>query len=89
MLWPTACLLIIFYSADVDPRSVFADVEVCICAESATGIREGGRTGIVGVTVAFWMFIALWFTPIIGEHASCLAVVNSQKADTATDQLPD
>lgn len=39
---------------------------LCSGAESATGIREGGRTGLTAIMVAFWMFVALWFTPIIG-----------------------
>lgn len=39
----------------------------CVCAESATGIREGGRTGLTALTCAFWFFIALFFTPIIAS----------------------
>jgi AGZA family xanthine/uracil permease-like MFS transporter len=33
--------------------------------ESATGIKEGGRTGVTVIMTAFWFFVALFFTPII------------------------
>jgi adenine/guanine/hypoxanthine permease len=39
---------------------------VTVYIESSTGIREGGRTGLTALTTAFWFFIALWFTPILG-----------------------
>lgn len=42
-------------------------------AESATGIRSGGRTGLTALMVSFWFFVALWFTPIIGEPG-CLTL---------------
>ncbi|KAK9837377.1 hypothetical protein WJX84_003189 [Apatococcus fuscideae] len=35
--------------------------------ESATGIREGGRTGITALMACFWFFIALWFTPLLAS----------------------
>ena len=63
------------------------EVVLCSFAESATGIREGGRTGIVGLTVAFWMFIALWFTPIIGEHA-CLPFTGASWYRLRVECLP-
>lgn len=34
--------------------------------ESASGIREGGRTGLTAVCVAAWYFVALFFTPVLG-----------------------
>jgi AGZA family xanthine/uracil permease-like MFS transporter len=33
--------------------------------ESASGIREGGRTGLTAVCVAAWFFVALFFTPVL------------------------
>ena len=33
--------------------------------ESASGIREGARTGIAALTISFCFFIALWFSPLI------------------------
>ena len=36
---------------------------VTVFVESATGIRAGGRTGITAITIAFYYFVALWFTP--------------------------
>ncbi|KXZ52152.1 hypothetical protein GPECTOR_10g781 [Gonium pectorale] len=35
--------------------------------ESATGIREGGRTGITAIMIGFYFFIAMFFTPIISS----------------------
>lgn len=35
--------------------------------ESATGVREGGRTGLTALTCSFWFFISLFFTPIIAS----------------------
>ena len=73
----------------MSPEGEDADAVLRTCAESATGIREGGRTGLVGITVAFWMFIALWFTPIIGEHASlALPWSFAIKLDLVLLQLP-
>ena len=34
--------------------------------ESASGIREGGRTGLTALTVAFFFFVALFFSPLLG-----------------------
>lgn len=36
--------------------------------ESATGIKEGARTGIAALTVALCFFISLFFNPLIGER---------------------
>ena len=46
-------------------------------AESATGIRAGGRTGITGLTIAFWFFVSLWFTPIFGALPPAAPVTTS------------
>eukprot|EP00208_Stichococcus_sp_RCC1054_P001908 CAMPEP_0206139330 /NCGR_PEP_ID=MMETSP1473-20131121/5537_1 /ASSEMBLY_ACC=CAM_ASM_001109 /TAXON_ID=1461547 /ORGANISM="Stichococcus sp, Strain RCC1054" /LENGTH=611 /DNA_ID=CAMNT_0053533077 /DNA_START=97 /DNA_END=1932 /DNA_ORIENTATION=+ len=35
--------------------------------ESASGIREGGRTGLTAITTSFLFFIALFFTPILAS----------------------
>lgn len=35
--------------------------------ESASGIREGGRTGLTACVVGCYMFIALFFTPLLGK----------------------
>lgn len=37
--------------------------------ESASGVEEGGRTGLTSVTVALLFLLALFFTPIIGMIA--------------------
>lgn len=33
--------------------------------ESTTGVREGGRTGLTAVTVAFLMLLAIFFSPLV------------------------
>lgn len=35
--------------------------------ESAVGIKDGGRTGLVSLVVAFWFFLSLFFVPIISS----------------------
>lgn len=35
--------------------------------ESASGIGEGGRTGLTGVTVSFFFFLSLFFAPIFAS----------------------
>ena len=35
--------------------------------ESSTGIKEGARTGIAALTVAFCFFLSLFFNPLLGE----------------------
>jgi AGZA family xanthine/uracil permease-like MFS transporter len=38
-----------------------------LAAAAAAGIREGGRTGITAIVVAFGFFISLFFTPLIAS----------------------
>ena len=38
--------------------------------ESASGIREGGRTGLTACVVGCYMFIALFFTPLLGKGST-------------------
>eukprot|EP01018_Ginkgo_biloba_P022557 Gb_16518 [translate_table: standard] len=38
---------------------------VTVFIESSTGIREGGRTGLTAISVAFYFFLALFFTPLL------------------------
>ena len=35
--------------------------------ESASGISEGGKTGLTAVTTAFWFFISIFFAPILSN----------------------
>ncbi|KAJ1028582.1 hypothetical protein NDA16_001748 [Ustilago loliicola] len=53
--------------------------------ESASGIAEGGRTGITGVVVAFMFFLSLFFAPIFASFpswatGSTLVIVGSMMA---------
>lgn len=35
--------------------------------ESSTGIKEGGRTGLTAITVAFYFFLSFFFTPLLAS----------------------
>ncbi|SPO41035.1 probable Purine Transporter AzgA [Pseudozyma flocculosa] len=53
--------------------------------ESASGIAEGGRTGITGVVVSFMFFLSLFFSPIFASlpawaTGSTLIIVGSMMA---------
>ncbi|GFH18799.1 uncharacterized protein HaLaN_15660 [Haematococcus lacustris] len=45
--------------------SLLGTSPLTVFIESATGIREGGRTGLTALTVAAWFLVSLFFTPII------------------------
>mmetsp|Transcript_22407 Transcript_22407/g.48964 ORF Transcript_22407/g.48964 Transcript_22407/m.48964 type:complete len:494 (-) Transcript_22407:592-2073(-) len=45
--------------------SLTGTTPLIIAAESAVGIKEGGRTGLVGVTVSVCFAISLFFAPIL------------------------
>lgn len=40
---------------------------VTVYGESSTGIREGGRTGLTALTVSFYFFLSLFFTPLLAS----------------------
>ena len=40
---------------------------VSVYMESAAGIEDGGRTGVSAITVAFFFFISLFFSPILAS----------------------
>ena len=41
--------------------------------ESASGIREGGRTGLTGSGVGFYSFTDLFFTPLLDKLSGLAA----------------
>jgi adenine/guanine/hypoxanthine permease len=94
-------------------RALFADASATIVGsllgtstavtyiESATGVSEGGRTGLVAVVVAVLFLAAMFFSPVIGAippvaTAPALIVVGSLmiramvdlKWDDATESIP-
>jgi AGZA family xanthine/uracil permease-like MFS transporter len=94
-------------------RALFADASATIVGsvlgtsttvtyiESATGVSEGGRTGLVAVVVAALFLAAMFFSPVIGAippvaTAPALIVVGSLmiramvdlKWDDATESIP-
>ena len=46
--------------------ALFGTSTVVTYIESATGVSEGGRTGLTAVTVAFLFLLAMFFAPIAG-----------------------
>ena len=40
--------------------------------ESASGVAEGGRTGLTAVSTAFMFFLALFLSPIFGVFTSAV-----------------
>lgn len=46
--------------------ALFGTSTVTTYVESASGVAEGGRTGLTGVVVAVLFFLALFFRPLIG-----------------------
>lgn len=57
--------------------------------ESATGIGEGGKTGLTAIATAFWFFISIFFSPILSNipdwaTGSVLIVVGALMMENAT-----
>lgn len=40
---------------------------VTVYVESASGIREGARTGVAALTIGFFFFVSLFFTPLLAS----------------------
>lgn len=62
---PGAGKALIADSVGVILSSLFGTSNVVSYVESASGVAAGGRTGLVGVTVAVLFLLALFFTPVI------------------------
>ena len=62
---PNAGLALTADSLGVIASAIFGTSNVVSYIESASGVEAGGRTGLVGVTVAGLFVVALFFTPLI------------------------
>lgn len=62
---PGAGRALVADSLGVIASSIFGTSNVVSYIESASGVEAGGRTGLVGVTVAGLFVLALFFTPLI------------------------
>ncbi|XP_031479135.1 adenine/guanine permease AZG2-like [Nymphaea colorata] len=69
--------------------------------ESSAGIREGGRTGLTAITVAFYFLVSLFFTPLLANippwaigpslilvGATMMKVVKEVKWEDAKEGVP-
>jgi AGZA family xanthine/uracil permease-like MFS transporter len=81
--------------------SIFGTSTVVTYIESATGVSEGGRTGLTAVTVAALFVLAMFFAPIAGAippiatapaliivGALMIGAVTSIKWDDMTEAIP-
>ncbi len=46
--------------------AIFGTSTVTTYIESASGVAEGGRTGLTGIVTAFLFFLSLFFMPLVG-----------------------
>jgi hypothetical protein len=53
--------------SELQKLSVPCCVSAPCCSQSASGIREGARTGLAALTVGFFFFIALFFNPLLAS----------------------
>lgn len=63
----TACYLLSCFLFAVVIGSLLGCAPLTVYIESASGIREGGRTGITAIVVAAGFFISLFLTPLIAS----------------------
>jgi AGZA family xanthine/uracil permease-like MFS transporter len=81
--------------------SIFGTSTVVTYIESATGVSEGGRTGLTAVTVAGLFVLAMFFAPIVGAipptatapaliivGALMIGAVTSIRWDDMTEAVP-
>jgi adenine/guanine/hypoxanthine permease len=81
--------------------SIFGTSTVVTYIESATGVSEGGRTGLTAVTVAALFVLAMFFAPVAGAippiatapaliivGALMISAVTSIKWDDMTEAIP-
>ncbi|KAL6774528.1 XUV2 [Auxenochlorella protothecoides x Auxenochlorella symbiontica] len=47
--------------------AVLGTSPVTVFVESASGIREGARTGIAALMISFWFIVSLFFTPLLAS----------------------
>jgi len=58
-------------SACISASGLFFGTSPCTpFVESASGIGEGGRTGLTAIATAFWFFISIFFAPILSNIPS-------------------
>jgi AGZA family xanthine/uracil permease-like MFS transporter len=55
-------------SACISASGLFFGTSPCTpFVESASGIGEGGRTGLTAIATSFWFFISIFFAPILSN----------------------
>jgi len=77
-------------SACISISGLFFGTSPCTpFVESASGISEGGRTGLTAIATAFWFFISIFFSPILSNipswaTGSVLVIVGAFMMENAT-----
>lgn len=55
-------------SACISLSGVFFGTSPCTpFVESASGISEGGRTGLTAIATSFWFFVSIFFAPLLSN----------------------
>ncbi|GAB6138638.1 NCS2 family permease [Halanaerobaculum tunisiense] len=70
--------------------SMMGTPTVTTYVESASGVAQGGRTGLTGVTIAFCFILSIFFTPVIkivpaAATAPALIIVGSIMLENVTE----
>jgi AGZA family xanthine/uracil permease-like MFS transporter len=65
--WPRSMFAFSSDGAAIVVSSLLGSSPCTVFVESASGIREGGRTGVAAIFTSFLFFIALFFTPILAS----------------------
>jgi AGZA family xanthine/uracil permease-like MFS transporter len=70
-------------------REQDTDLSSWCLKESASGIGEGGKTGLTAIATSFWFFISIFFAPILSNipswaTGSVLIVVGAMMMENAT-----
>ena len=47
--------------------SFFGSTPIIVTVESASGVKEGGRTGLTAVVIGLYFLLSLFFAPLFGE----------------------
>ncbi|OCF31252.1 hypothetical protein I316_07038 [Kwoniella heveanensis BCC8398] len=77
-------------SACISASGLFFGTSPCTpFVESASGISEGGKTGLTAITTSFWFFISIFFAPLLSNipawaTGSVLVIVGAMMMENAS-----
>jgi AGZA family xanthine/uracil permease-like MFS transporter len=65
--WPRSMFAFSSDGAAIVVSSLLGSSPCTVFVESASGIREGGRSGVTAIVTSFLFFVSLFFTPILAS----------------------